>query len=430
MDRLNVLIIEDQPSDAELIQYYISQLDFEFNFTIVKSEKKLKEILKDYVPDVILSDYKLDGYDGLKALDYCSSVLPNVPFLIITGTLGEELAVKIIKQGASDFILKEKISTLPGAIIKTLRETAEKTAKIEAEEKLKSTLSNLEKLVKERTEKLSIANKALKKEMQESIILSQKLKEKNKEITDSINYAKRIQRSIVLASDEPLKNLGSSFVLWKPKDIVSGDFYWCYQNKDHTFIAAIDCTGHGVPGAMMSIIAADLISKVVKISEVEEPSTILARMDSDLTQILSGGEETINDGMDIALCRINQKTKEISFSGAQLPLFYYDGKDLKVIKGSRYGVGGFGVKNQVKIFTQENIKYKEGDCIFLSSDGYYSQFNGLTGKKMMRTNMNGLLERIVKESSEQQKESLETFFNDWKGLKEQVDDVLVIGIKF
>ena len=187
MEKLKILVLEDNHSDAELVKYHASTLDFDCEFRHANSRESFLETLENFIPDIILSDYNLNGYTGMQALEHCFSIFPNMPFIIVTGTLGDELAVKIIKDGANDFVLKKNLTQLPMAIIRALRETEEKRQKLVAEYQLKDTLTNLEILVEERTRELSEANKALKDEVMERILVSRKLQERNKEITDNAN---------------------------------------------------------------------------------------------------------------------------------------------------------------------------------------------------------------------------------------------------
>lgn len=165
-EKLKLVILEDQENDLELIKYHVSQMDFNIEVEHASAERSFHDAVNEFKPDLIISDYKLDGYNGLLALDYRNQYCPTIPFIVLTGTLGEELAVEIIKQGATDFVLKNKISTLPQLILRALREAEQKNAKIEAEKKLKDTLLNLERLVEERTAELTKSQNQLREALQ------------------------------------------------------------------------------------------------------------------------------------------------------------------------------------------------------------------------------------------------------------------------
>jgi serine phosphatase RsbU (regulator of sigma subunit) len=284
--------------------------------------------------------------------------------------------------------------------------------------------------VEQRTEELSTTNRALRDEVMERAMISHALQEKSKEITDSINYAQRIQRGILSKSEDCYRIFPNSFVLWKPKSTVSGDFYWCYANDDYGYIAVADCTGHGVPGALMSIIANQILDRVVNMYHFTEPKDILFQIDDALITALNQESGTVQDGMDIIICRLDKKNNQLTYAGAMRPLYHFSGETLQEIPANKYAIGGIHQENQFKKFIQHTIQCQPGDSIYLTTDGYQSQFNGTTGKKMMKSRMKQVLENNAKKEMKWQKHELEHYFNQWMGSEEQVDDVLVIGVKF
>ena len=262
-------------------------------------------------------------------------------------------------------------------------------------------------------------------------VRSKELEDRNYKIIDSINYARRIQTAIINKPLPTTSSFNGSFSLLQPKDILSGDFFWHYHVGDIHINAAVDCTGHGVPGALMSLIAYQFLNQVVIEEKCYEPAEILKKLDSKLGEAINqNSNDEVRDGMDIALCRIDAKEKVITFSGALRPLFYFNGSKLIEIKGSRHGIGGFSDNGEVKIFGHHEITYKEGDCIYLTSDGYQSQFHHKTGKKMMKIRLRSILESAATKNTEEQEQILKHYFMEWKGKEEQVDDLLVVGVKF
>jgi|GEM_PF-1875432 len=305
------------------------------------------------------------------------------------------------------------------------------TKRKEAEFELAKTITEMEERIEKRTEELSTNNRVLRDEVIERITVSHKLEEKSKEITDGINYARRIQKAIIHKPFETANRFNGRFNLLIPKDIICGDFFWHYDVHDMHFIAAVDCTGHGVPGALMSMIGHQFLNQVMVEHKCYEPSEILTLLDHKLVDALHQySEDMVRDGMDIALCRIDKKEKQILFSGACRPLFYFNGTQLEEIPGSKNAIGGYHNIGIEKTFNQQSIRYKEGDCIYLTSDGYYSQFNHATDKKMMKRRLFNILESIATKDAEEQHLILKRYFNEWKGDAEQVDDVLVVGVKF
>ena len=253
---------------------------------------------------------------------------------------------------------------------------------------------------------------------------------KNKEITDSINYAKRIQQAILPPTDVIHSAFKDSFVLYQPKDVVSGDFYGFFRKEDHIIIAVADCTGHGVPGAFMSMIGNEQLSKIIIEKGITRPSDILNELHSGVRRALKqdnvSGES--RDGMDIALCKIYLKEKKLEYAGANRPLWIIRNKELIETKANKQPIGGLETDNR-KPFTNHEIKLEEKDCIYLFTDGYADQFGGDKGKKLMVKNFERHLSEINSESMEKQQALIYEKFSGWKGEHEQVDDVLVIGIK-
>lgn len=248
----------------------------------------------------------------------------------------------------------------------------------------------------------------------------------------SINYARRIQYAVLPNEETIYRNIPLSFIIYKPKDIVSGDFYWFHEiDKDNYIIACGDCTGHGVPGALMTVIGNNLLNQTIIENKITEPSKILTELDRLITITLKQQKEHeyyVQDGMDIALMKVNKAKKEIVFSGAKRLAIYIHNKTLEEIKGNKYSLGG--MSDIVKIFEETNINYTEDDIIYLFTDGCTDQFGGEKGKKFSIKQLRELLISIHTKKPGDQKQLLENALENWKGNHEQVDDILLIGIKF
>ncbi len=270
-----------------------------------------------------------------------------------------------------------------------------------------------------------LASKNLEIEMQKSL-----LEEKNKDITDSIRYAQRIQEAI-LPPEDILKNiLPEHFILYKPKDIVSGDFYWAEQWGKQTLIAAVDCTGHGVPGAFMSIVAANLLNEAVVEHGLTQPGAILNSVRKGLAKILRKKQDDsqIKDGMDAALISLNRENNELQFAGAYNPMWLVRNKQLIEIKADKIPIG-VGLHDEDKPFSNQTIQLQKNDCVYIFTDGYADQFGGEKGKKFKYSGLKEILINNSNDSMNQQQQVLLTTIEKWKGNLEQVDDILVIGIK-
>ncbi|MBA3683347.1 MAG: SpoIIE family protein phosphatase [Bacteroidetes bacterium] len=265
-----------------------------------------------------------------------------------------------------------------------------------------------------------------KRSEQRTLEINRTLTAKNKEITDSINYAQKIQQAI-LPSDTFLKtNFKDGFVLYLPKDIVSGDYYFFYENEETKYVAAIDCTGHGVPGAMMSVIANSLLKEVFYNKELKKPNEILYALDELLFDSLNKNnlDEIRYDGMDISLCAVNKKTNVLEFAGAMRPLFLVRNNELIEIKGSKYPLGYYFAE---KDFVLNTVQLQEGDRLYLTTDGYADQFGGNNNKKLNRKAFKELLLSLEGMDADEQNSFLDYALRNWKQDEEQTDDVLIIG---
>ncbi len=255
------------------------------------------------------------------------------------------------------------------------------------------------------------------------------LAQQKKEITDSIVYAERIQ-SAVLPNKEYVDNLLKNyFILYKPRDIVSGDFYWIDGNESKVIVIAADCTGHGVPGALMSMLGISILNEVANPSIANDAGKILDTLRKHLTTTLwqTGKDEDTRDGMDLSMCIIDFKKKELQFAGAYNPLILIRKSELVIYKGDRMPVGYHDAK--MSEFTSHSIQLIKGDCLYLFSDGYADQFGGADGKKFKSSNFRELLLEISNLPMEKQKVKLNETIEAWMGINEQVDDILVIGIR-
>jgi len=276
--------------------------------------------------------------------------------------------------------------------------------------------SNLEEKVKERTTEVV---------KQKEII-----EEKNKHITDSIIYAKRIQRAILPPEETFNSYLNNSFVLYKPKDIVSGDFYWIEKKENKILFAVVDCTGHGVPGAFMSIIGYNGLNQIVNEYNVTQPDEILNRLNSIITNTLKqhADQSKIRDGMDMSVCCIDLKERKLEYAGANNPIFIVREGVVKEVKADKHPIGNFVGEKEFH-FTNNRIELEEGDSLYLFSDGYADQFGGPRGKKLKYTQFRELLLKHHLKPMKQQKIILDALFEEWRGDLEQIDDVCVIGLR-
>lgn len=252
------------------------------------------------------------------------------------------------------------------------------------------------------------------------------LEHQKKEVTDSINYAQRIQKAILPSYRLVESYLPKSFMVYMPKDIVSGDFYWVEKKGNKIFFAVADCTGHGVPGAMMSVIGQNALNRVVNEFGITKPSEMLDKLSALVEEGFSKSGSDVRDGMDIALCSLDPTTNKLEYAGAHNPVYIYSNNELKEIKGTKQPIGRFESKIP---FVNHEMSVKNGDAVYLFTDGIADQFGGPDGKKYKYKRVKELLLQINTKSHSEQKNNIITEFVKWKGQNEQIDDVCLMGIK-
>jgi len=250
------------------------------------------------------------------------------------------------------------------------------------------------------------------------------------EVTDSIKYAQKIQEAILPPESYVRKLLPDSFIFYKPKDMVSGDFYWLGASEDEVYFAAVDCTGHGVPGAFMSIIGYNQLKQALITTNNGTPAEILDHLNIGVSETLHQKDEnsTSKDGMDVAICSLNHKTRELQYAGAFNPLYLLRDGEILQTKGDKFPIGSF-LDGATPNFTNHKIQLEEGDILYIFSDGYADQFGGPRGKKMMYKKFRDTLIENSQKDLSVQKDLLREHLLDWMGKEEQVDDIIVIGVK-
>jgi len=278
----------------------------------------------------------------------------------------------------------------------------------------------LEQKVIERTAELVEKQKEVE-------LQNEKISELYEEVTDSIKYAKGLQEAILPPAEIVYKLMPDSFILYKPKDIVSGDFYWVEEKNEKVYFAAVDCTGHGVPGAFMSIVGYNALNEALRTND--DPGSILDELNRGISKTLHSNAigSTTKDGMDLALCSFDKKNKILQYAGAYNPLYLIRDGEVIQVKADKFAIGGY-FENSAKKYTNHTIQLEEGDYVYIFSDGYADQFGGLKGKKFMYKRFRDHLVALKGKKMEDQKTYLDAALEDWKGPLEQIDDILVVGI--
>lgn len=288
------------------------------------------------------------------------------------------------------------------------------------------------------TKKEIISRLALKVTNEELSVKNEVIEEKTKEIVDSINYAKRIQLALITPEEVLKKTVPNSFVFFQPKDIVSGDFYWFAElsttkegtDNEHLVVFCVaDCTGHGVPGAFMSLIGMKILNQSIKQKEVNSPAEALDFLNAQVYDTMNkhaSKDSIVRDGMDAVLFAINFNKLTLSFAGANNSLYIVRDKEIIELKPDKQPIGAYEAQQS---FTNYAFQLQKGDTIYATTDGYFDQFGGHEGKKLKSKKFKEKLVECVDLPIEQQKEFLSTFFNNWKGSLEQLDDVCILGVK-
>ena len=262
------------------------------------------------------------------------------------------------------------------------------------------------------------------------------LEDKNLKITDSIRYASRIQKAILPSKKAILNSFVDAFIFHKPRDIVSGDFYWFAEHDDYKFIAVVDCTGHSVPGAFMSMIGNTLLNEIINEKKIYNPSLVLKKLDHGISDTLnkesehSEHDEAPDDGMDMTLCRFDKKNEELIFAAANHQVITFENNEPVYISGEYYSIGGHLKDRNKTLFKNHLVPIKKESIFYLFSDGYPDQFGGKDGKKFMKKRFTNLLKEVHSLPLKEQKNIIEKRLKEWQGNLRQVDDILIIGIKF
>lgn len=368
------------------------------------------KILDENKIDLILTDQKMPEMTGV---EFLKNVIPKHPDpfrLIVTGFSDTESIVEAINEcGIYQYVTKPwKNEEMRFVIDKAL-------------EAYQMSMDN-----KQLLNQLREANEDLEKKV---IDRTQKLNKQNDKIRHSINYAKRIQNAILPSIPDIKKKLPESFVLYKPKDVISGDFYWFGEVDGKDIFGAFDCTGHGVPGAFMTLIGNDLMNLITFVHKETNPAKILSRLHTEVVSQLRQDETQNQDGMDVSICVLDKATNTLEFAGAKNTLVYLQNGELKEIKGDKFPIGGTkGYESRE--FAKHKIQLDGKGQFYMFSDGYIDQFGGAEGRKFMRKQLKEVIQKIHDMPMEDQKAILDKTIINWMGAKEtQIDDIVMLGFQ-
>ena len=404
-DSIKILLLDNSQTQTELISQLLKNSEYSTSILIAGDRKSYVDLLDKNKVDVIVCNHILpEGFNSLEAFRIAKNIYPNILCILLTGSIADDFAVEILKEGFDDYVHNDHLSFLPFSIENAY----------------------LKNLYKEEVAKLELANKEL--------IKSYKIIEQEKiNITQSIKFAERIQTLTLPKLDFLLKYFQEAFIFYKAKDIVSGDFYWFSAKGDVVTIVVADCTGHGVSGALLAMLGSNFLNEVIENeTNSNHPTDILTKLDAHMCKVLNqtASDSGYQDGIDMALVSINKREKKLYFCGCQRTLLYLVKGERKVntYNGNSYLVGGVDYRIE-KTFPTQEINYETGDVIYMYSDGYVDQFGGKENKKFLKNNFFNLLTSFQHLSLEYQCQLLEQRLLRWQGDHDQTDDVLVVGVK-
>ena len=390
-EKPRILVVDDNLKNVQVLGGFLQNEGYEVEFAL--DGKSAINWIKKHDFDLILLDIMMPEMDGYKV---CSIVKMNpenndLPVIFITAKTDHDSVIQGFETGAVDYISKPFLKS-------------ELLARVKTHIEIKRSRDRMTRFLKE-------------------------IEEKNRSITASIEYAKNIQAALLKTSEVCIDSLPENFILFLPKDIVSGDFYWFTYIEDQVVIAVMDCTGHGVPGALMSTLGVAFLNETVLGDRIVSPNLILESLRKKIIKSLGqkGHFGTIKDGIEGSVISFEKSPGQIRFSASFNPLILIHDGEMIEIKADRIPIGYY---ERVADFTTKALPLSPGDIIYLFSDGYIDQFGGPASKRFLLKRFKALLLANHKLPLKEQKELLLASLNEWQGTAEQTDDILVIGLKF
>ncbi|MBU2913145.1 MULTISPECIES: response regulator [Reichenbachiella] len=410
-DKYTILYVDDEESNLRIFRMAFKR---EYNVLTALGGNEAIEMLRTNDIQCLITDQKMPEMTGTELLERVLPEFPDVIRMILTGFADIEAIVKAVnKCGIYKYITKPwDKGEMKLTIDKALEAYELKSDKINLIRELEKANSSLEEKVDQRTKELA---------------------EVNKRLMDSIKYAMTIQNAMLVSPELIKEALSDFFLIFRPLDIVSGDFYWIAEIEGEdgnalTCIAAVDCTGHGVAGALMSMIGESLLNQIVHEHEITDVDEILENLNIGIVEILNQAETENHHGMDASILVIDRAKSQVLFAGAKQNLLYTKDGKIETVKGDRISLGGDTDPN--KKHTKHVIDYIEGDTSFyMFSDGFPDQFGGPSNKKFSAARLTEALEKNIDKPMDEQKAILEQTLNDWIGNEKQTDDIMIMGVQ-
>lgn len=381
-----ILVLEDDNTTRLIIQSILSRSGMEVAYSA--SIEEANHFLTNNRVDMAVLDYYVGDGTALEIIERHK----RVPSIILTAATDLKLAIEALRKGAKHFILKDAenayLEILEDEIRTIIRE------------------NRAEQIIEQANVKI---NNLLEK------------------VQASINYARRIQHAILPSEKRINEIFPNNFVLYKPKDVVSGDFYWFSKSRGFSFHACADCTGHGVPGSLLSMLGTEMLNKIILLG-VTSPDLILTELNTQFMRMLAKGEDGVDDGMDLALVTFDKKNKTLEFAGARNSIFYSTGTEVIELRGDRQSIGGRRDSKEF-FYTKQTIKVDGPTTVFLTTDGFTDQFGGPENKKFTKARFKHLLQQIQHLPLSCQKARLDDVLSDWMAGQKQMDDITVTAFQ-
>ncbi len=411
---IRILIVEDNPVNVKVLMSSLEPLNYKL--LVAPTGPRGLSIARKALPELILLDVNLPEMSGFEVCEALKAdpTTEHIPIIFLSALDDAQSKVKGLSVGAVDYITKpfykEEVVKRVETQIKLYRLT----------EDLKEKKRELER----QNLKISTAFEVLNQ-------LQSSTEQSYRRVADSIEYAQRIQYALLPDASEVRRHFADAFIFYRAKAVVSGDLYWMGHLEGKTVLAAIDCTGHGVPGAFMSVIAHTQLNHIIHEQRVIDPAEALQLLDARVYDMLNAhhhpDDDRAVDGMDIALCVIDREAQTVSFAGANQWMAVAKDGGLDEIKGDKHAIGGH--KTSEKLFTTVTVPYARGDWFYLFTDGIGDQFGGEMGKKLTRVKFREFLQAQGQMAGDDQRERIVDYFDVWRGSHDQVDDVTVIGFR-
>lgn len=403
----SILYIDDEENN---LVSFKSTFRREYHIHTASSGEEGLEIMEKHHIQVVITDQRMPDMTGIEFLEKIVPLYPDCMRMIMTGYSDMEAVIQAINKGNIYRYISKPWNR------EDLKITIDSALEV----------YNLKSQNKHLIDDLKEANQNLELKVMER---ARQIEQQRLNIKDSLHYARRIQKALMLPSEEMEKILPSHFILNKPKDIVSGDYYWVAHKEDRLIIAVADCTGHGVPGAFMSIMGINFLNEIVNKAENIRANEILNELREKLIKSLgqTGQRDETKDGMEMALCVVDAGNQRLQYSGAFRPMYLLRQDELIVIKGDPMPIG---IYNDYEVpFTNKEVPFRKNDMIYLFTDGYVDQIGGLERKTFKSIRLKKLLKEIHDKSMTVQRKILREEHEIWRSGSEQIDDIMVLGVR-